>query len=202
LALLEDARRLLENPELLASALAAACTGDNQAVPLETIKRKLVKSLQSGFVDRLSEALAIGDIPPGIGRLRIKKKLHLFLLRDVAAAIDRTDGSVDTPHLSASSHRHVDTRRLPVPIDFSARFDDVFARLDRARGGHNLVSLVTLRQALAVDRAMFDAGLERLRRDGRYVLSAAEGRHGISDEERAAGVLEEGTLLLYVARRV
>jgi hypothetical protein len=52
-----------------------------------------------------------------------------------------------------------------------------------------------------VDRAAFDTGLHQLRVAGRYSLSAAEGRHGLSPEEREAGITEDGTLLLYVSRR-
>jgi hypothetical protein len=85
--------------------------------------------------------------------------------------------------------------------DFARLFDDAFARLDRERGGHNLVSLVGLRQSLPVSREAFDDGLRGLRRQGRYSLSAAEGRHGLSPEERQAGLVEDGTLLLYVSRR-
>jgi hypothetical protein len=86
-------------------------------------------------------------------------------------------------------------------VDFGQRFEEAFARLDRERGGHNLVSLVALRQALAEDRAGFDAGLRQLRREGRYSLSAAEGRHGISPEERDAGIVEDGSLLLFASRK-
>jgi hypothetical protein len=43
--------------------------------------------------------------------------------------------------------------------------------------------------------------LQRLRRAGRYSLSAAEGRHGISAEERDAAIPEDGSLLLFVSRR-
>jgi hypothetical protein len=59
---------------------------------------------------------------------------------------------------------------------------------------------VDLRRALPVDRRTFDTGLEDLRRTGRYILSAAEGRHGISAEEQEAGIHEYGSLLLYVSR--
>ena len=45
-----------------------------------------------------------------------------------------------------------------------------------------------------------EAGLRELRRRGRYSLSAAEGRFGISPTERDAGIMEEGTLLLFVSR--
>ena len=59
-----------------------------------------------------------------------------------------------------------------------------------------------LRRALPAPRETFDAELSRLRRAGRYRLSAAEGRHGIAPEERAAAIPEEGCLLLFVSRNV
>jgi hypothetical protein len=77
----------------------------------------------------------------------------------------------------------------------------VFERLNREKGSHNFVSLVDLRRALPMDCAAFDAALQELRRAGRYTLSGAEGRHGLTPDERAAGISEQGTLLLYVSRR-
>ena len=49
-------------------------------------------------------------------------------------------------------------------------------------------------------RDQFDRELQDLRRAGRYTLSAAEGRGGITPEEREAGIREEGSLLLFVSR--
>ena len=83
----------------------------------------------------------------------------------------------------------------------AADFDSAFDRLDRQKGSHNLVNLLELRRAVPMDHAAFDAGLQQLRRDGRYTLSAAEGRHGVTPEERAAGIVEEGALLLFVSRK-
>jgi hypothetical protein len=91
---------------------------------------------------------------------------------------------------------------LPPPADFERRFEDAFRRLDRDQGGHNFVSLAFLRPALAdVPRAAFDSELQALRVAGRYSLSGAEGRHGLTGEEQVAGIMENGTLLLYVSRR-
>jgi hypothetical protein len=87
------------------------------------------------------------------------------------------------------------------PLAFSQAFDEVFVRLDRAAGGHNFVSLADLRPALNVERTVFDAGLREMRRAGQFTFSAAEGRHGLGEAERAAGITEDGTLLLYVSRR-
>jgi hypothetical protein len=88
------------------------------------------------------------------------------------------------------------------PADLAAALDSAFDRLDRQAGGHNFVSLVDPRRELAGHgRAAVDAELHRQRRAGRYSLAAAEGRHGLTDAERAAGIPEDGQLLLFVARR-
>jgi hypothetical protein len=90
----------------------------------------------------------------------------------------------------------------PSPGDFAQTFDHVFAELDHRAGGHNFVSLVDLRAALFVSLDVFDHELQKLRLAGRYGLSAAEGRHGLSPEEAAAAITEDGALLLYVSRKM
>jgi hypothetical protein len=88
-----------------------------------------------------------------------------------------------------------------VPADFAGAFDEAFNDIDRRKGSHNFAHLLDLRRALPLARDQFEAGLRELRVAGRYTLSAAEGRHGITPEERAAGIVEDGSLLLYVSRR-
>ncbi|MGO8748516.1 MAG: hypothetical protein ACLQNE_21280 [Thermoguttaceae bacterium] len=86
--------------------------------------------------------------------------------------------------------------------DFAAAFDTAFGRLDRRDGSHNFVSLVDLRRALdAWPREAFDGGLRGLRVDGRFDLAGAENLGGLRAEEREAGILEAGSLLLYVSRK-
>ncbi len=88
------------------------------------------------------------------------------------------------------------------PADFDHRFALAFDRLDRAAGGHNFVSLVELRKALPdIGCDAFDRGFRALRIAGKYTPSAAEGRFGVATEERQAGIMEEGTLLLFVSRQ-
>ncbi len=180
-ALAEDAARLADWPPLVEAALAAARTPENQAVAAKDLKKKVALLLRAAFGDALERRLREQALPAGVGVLRIKRTPMLFLLADVNAEMP----APPPPELP----------------NFGQRFDEAFARLDRERGGHNLVSLVALRQAIAVDRTVFDAGLRDLRRQGRYSLSSAEGRHGISPEERAAGVIEDGSLLLFASRK-
>ncbi|AMV27809.1 hypothetical protein VT84_25630 [Gemmata sp. SH-PL17] len=90
---------------------------------------------------------------------------------------------------------------LHLPADFVATFDAAFARIDRERGSNNFVSLVDLRAALpAVPRETFDTCLRQLRRDRRYVLSSDERYDGITPEQQAAAIREEGEFLLHVSR--
>jgi hypothetical protein len=103
------------------------------------------------------------------------------------------------PHIKAAVLALVEAARPPV-ANFAAAFAAAFDRLDRQAGGHNRVSLVALRQALPLDRAAFDTGLLQLRRAGRFTCSAAEGRHGLTAQERAAGITEDRALLLYASR--
>jgi hypothetical protein len=203
LALTEDAEQLADWPPLLAAVVAAIRTEDNQAPPAAGLGKKLARPLQGTFAQTIRRHLQEHTLPPGVGLLRIKGKEHLFLLEDVSSS---------WPTLAETPRREVppparqpatepEPAPAPEPIDFPRLFDEAFERLDRERGSHNLVSLVRLRQEVPVDRARFDAGLHDLRRAGRYTLSAAEGRHGLSPEEQAAGIREDGSLLLWVSRR-
>ncbi|HZY86890.1 MAG TPA: hypothetical protein VFE78_18800 [Gemmataceae bacterium] len=187
-ALTADCDVLAASPLLLQTVLRAARSADNQAVGLADLKKKLIPPLRQPFEAAIARRIDERSLPAAVGCLRIKKKPHLFLLADLGAL-------APTPPAAPKS-------ALPAPPpDFARRFEAAFERLDRERGSHNLVSLVGLRRELTADRATFDAELQRLRRAGRYSLSAAEGRHGISAEERDAAIPEDGSLLLFVSRR-
>jgi hypothetical protein len=218
-----DAPRLAASPALLERALAAARKPDHQAVTLADLGKPLDKRLRPAFAAAAQHAAATHTLPPAVGCLRIKKAPHFFLVADVLPM--RKEGTTG-PVVARSPDRATSPdRRSPAvletfgqpawpgqetgpqqtetgpQLEFARLFDEAFARLDRERGAHNLVSLVGLRRALPLPREAFDDGLRRLRREGRYSLSAAEGRHGLSAEEREAGLSEDGALLLYVSRR-
>lgn len=87
------------------------------------------------------------------------------------------------------------------PADFATAFDAAFARLDREHGSNNFVSLVDLRAALSgLSREAFDAGVQQLRRERRYVLTSDERYDGLTPEQQAAAIREEGEFLLHVSR--
>jgi hypothetical protein len=176
-----DRDRLAAHPLLLETALTVVIKPDNQAVTLADLKKKVAKALQPAFEVAVLSHIERGALPPAVGSLRIKKKLYLYLRTDVP-------GPLPAPF-------------APPVVDFARRFEEAFDQLDAYKGSHNLVSLVDLRRALVMERTAFDARLQELRRAGRYSLSAAEGRHGVTPEERDAGIVEDGTLLLFVSRR-
>lgn len=192
--LAEDREQLLTSPRLLRLALAAARTADNQAVPINDVVKKLPKTLQVDFRAALNRQVSERLLPDDLGVLLVKKKPLLFLRADINA------GSLPPPPPQPIALPS-EPKAAPVLVNFAHLFEEAFARLDRERGGHNHVSLVDLRQAVPMNRAIFDTELQQLRRAGRYSLSAAEGRHGLRDEERDAGIFEDGTLLLFVSRR-
>jgi hypothetical protein len=186
-ALIEDEDRLIASAGLLAYAINASRSDAHQAIPLPDLKKKVSKPFQLRFAQSLGNRVARQQIPEGIGLLRIKKQPCFFFWSDVISA-SPTD--VEDAKLSA-----------PAAVEFAVAFEQAFDALDRQRGSINLVSLVELRRALPFDRDTFERELYELRKANRFSLSGAEGRHGISEEEREAAIREGDNLLLYVIRR-
>jgi hypothetical protein len=183
-ALLEDILQLVASPRLLGFALAACRTAGNHAFSASDLKAKVTSKLQKPFQEAVQRQIQEDTLPPDVGWLLIRNSKKLFALKDL--------------HTGRKTDAAPVVRETP---DFGRHFDEAFRRLDRDKGSHNFVSLVPLRQAVSVPRESFDAGLRQLRQAGLYTLSAAEGRDGLSPEEREAGIPEDGALLLYVSRR-
>jgi hypothetical protein len=110
---------------------------------------------------------------------------------------------------AAAEHRHA---AVPAPSadrqhtaahDFAAHFDTAFARLDGQMGQRNFLKLSDLRHALPqFSREAFDAGLHELRLKNRYTLDSAQGGTvRLTDDERAAGIQEGSSLLVYISRK-
>jgi hypothetical protein len=188
-ALLEDLPRLAASPLLLEFLLRCTRTASNQAASAAELKAKITSKLQKPFQESLVRQIEEESLPSTVGWLLIKNSKKLFLLQDLHTGRRLPEATSKEPAAS-------------VPADFGSLFDQMFQQLDRQGGGHNFVSLVELRQALPVDRATFDAQLRQLRLAGRYTLSAAEGRHGLRPLEQEAAITEDGTLLLYVSRKL
>lgn len=206
-SLLEDLPHLAAGPELLMYMLSSARTASNHASSVAELKRKLTSKLQAVFQDAVQRRIAENALPPGVGWLLIRNAKKLFLLTDLHTGRKEekqepaTPITLETPSTQYSVLGTSYSAPTTPPPRLCADFDAVFARLDRAAGGHNFVSLVDLRRELPLGRAAFDTELRQLRLAGRYTLSAAEGRHGLSATEQEAGIVEDGTLLLYVSRK-
>jgi hypothetical protein len=200
--LAEDRELLMNSPRLLHVALSSARTSDNQAVSVVDLTKKLPRNLQSDFRESLNRQVRERILPVEVGVLIVKKKPLLFLRADISS-MGVQEETVHAVRPSPSVTSKIEPKPEPTPpvLDFAARFDEAFVRLDRQHGAHNHVSLVELRQSILTERAAFDAGLQQLRRAGRYSLSAAEGRHGLDAAERDAAIHEDGSMLLFVSRR-
>jgi hypothetical protein len=188
-ALAEDADKLVGHPAVLEFAIRASRTASNHVFAIAALKNKLTTRLRTSFVAACSHVIEAGALPACAGFLLSKNKPLLFLVDDLRLRNGPETSAKPQAAASRSS------------FDFAPAFDEAFTRLDRQGGSLNFVSLVGLRRAIPLDREQFDLELRRLRLAGRYGLSAAEGRHGISPDEQAAGIIEEGSLLLFVSRK-
>jgi hypothetical protein len=192
----EDLDRLASSPLLLDFLLRSVCHAEHEAAALADLKKKLDKKVQRAFEQNLLAQLAGAVLPSDVGWLTIKKTKYLFFVRDVHRG-------------SAVGNRFpIPNSRFPIPDSlgdiipeqFDKEFAAAFDRLDQQRGSHNFVSLLDLRRELPYRRDVVDGHIQHLRHAGRYAMSAVEGRHGISEEELAAAIPEEDSLLLYVSR--
>jgi hypothetical protein len=218
-ALVEDLELLAGSHLVLEFLLRTLRTSSNQAFSVAQLKAKTSSKLQKPLQAALDRQIEENRLPPTVGWITVNRSKKLFLLTDVRLARD-CDGQVPWPFgssaraapgpgISEQVHDQEGSESLleqevfsdSQQVPFAQAFDRAFQELDRQGGGPNLVSLVDLRRALAVSRETFDEELRRLRLSGRYGLSAAEGRFGLRAEEQQAGVLEDGTLLLYVSRK-
>lgn len=197
-ALLEDQELLAESPLLLETALTEVRTDDSQIVTVANLKTKVTSALWPLVDHAIRRKVQMRSLPSTVGCLIQKKQPVLFLMNDVIAG--RTGSTSPLPPVDQLSGQ---VARDGPEGDFARQFDEAFRRLEQQARSPNYVSLVQLRRALeSYDRRTFDAELRKLREVRRYTLSAAEGRQGITPEEREAGVVEDGALLLYVSRKL
>jgi hypothetical protein len=218
-ALAEDRDQLTGDPRILLAAIARMRTDTRHAFTLKELEAKVPKILKAGFAESIRRRIDQDTLPPSVGWIQHGKGPLLFLVTDLHIRPDRQSETAppgaeqvrkemetSAPPLSEEGERERVGREAseirPTPaIDFAAAFDEAFERLDRQAGQHNLVSLAALRDAVPVDRAVFDRELQQLRLAGRYGLSAADGRQRISPEDRLAAIQEEGSCLLFVSRK-
>ncbi len=190
-AFLEDKEQLFSCGILLEQLLRMKCKANDNAFAVE----KLVSPKSEHFPifrEAINRRIDADTLPPTIGWMWIGKKKQLFFTEDVHRG--RQGGAP----IAAPSQPSPPSEP---PADFARAFDEAFHQINRQKGAHNFVNLVDLRRALPMAPEAFDAALRKLRVAGRYTLSAAEGRHGVTPEERQAGIVEDGSLLLYVSRK-
>ena len=192
---------------LLPFLLGSARTEQTQAFTA----KELAKSVAKPFVTVIAaglEAAEAASLPESVGFVLIKRKRHFFALTDMrtnppASNFRAAAGPVESGRFapSADSSPAAPTPPRENAPHFAIAFAAAFDRLDRARGQLNFVSLVDLRRELALcSRSEFDAHLLELRRARQYTLKAAEGLDGLTPDELAAGIREDGDLLLNVSR--
>jgi hypothetical protein len=202
IALADDLELLAGSRLLLEFMLQSLRTPSNQAFSAAQLKAKTSRKLQAPFQAVLRRQIDEGSLPPTVGWLMINRAKKLFLLADLHTAPQDSGVTALRPSAQPSISGEEAFTGEPSASSFPQTFEQTFAELDRRAGAHNFVSLVDLRAALPVPRDVFDRELQKLRLAGRYGLSAAEGRHGLSPEEAAAAITEDGTLLLYVSRKM
>lgn len=194
--LAEDIKAIARADRLLELQLHSARSHEDRAVGLTRLCKGISRALGGEFKAAIEQRIKERRMPRGIGALPGKTPL-VFLVADAILP------PADTPARSAEAASDRSGSSDERAQSFAARFDAAFAALDRASGGHNYVTLRSLRAALPdVPRATFDAELSALRRQRRYTLDPSDGRHHqMTEEERGAGIMEAGSLLVYVARR-
>ncbi len=218
LTLREDIDRLAGSTQLLECGIQACRKTDDCGFHVDEIATKLLgkaagnpqSDLRERFVRLTNEKLASHTAPATIGWINEKGKPLLFLAEDLfpkaglshrgAGRAEAEEGkrpareSAATPAPAASVPTAVDDR-------FAEQFDEAFRRLDGEKGFYNFVSLFDLRRALGqYSREQFDRGLKLLRRARRFRINVGEGRSGVSAEQQAAAIIEDGTIHTSVSR--
>jgi len=161
------------------------------------------KSAREQFTHGLVERADRGELGSEIASLLVAGEQFYFRLQDLT---NRPAFSPTTP--SAAKPHPVTT---PVPaaartarvVDFASAFDAAFQQLDQQHGRRNYLQVLDLRTALPqFDRGTFDAELRQLRLAGRYTMDSAHGGYTqLTDAQRAAGIQEGSSLMIYVSRK-
>jgi len=201
LALLEDGQSLAESPRVLEYLLRLSRTPTNQAISVAQMKNKVSGGLKKSFAEAANRLVDENRLPQGIAWIFVNRTRKLFFIDELHRSAQPSDQGSRVSSDQDGVHAAPAITPSTSTADFSEAFDAAFEKLNRQEGSMNFVSLVDLRRALSsYPLPVFDAELRKLWSEGRYSLRAAEGRFGISPEEREAGFLQEGTLLLFVSR--
>jgi hypothetical protein len=201
----------IQSDDLLVSLLqrkrGANVTRAHSVAELKVLLR--TKSHQDAFAQATEERLRDGELPAGVGAIRRKQSVLLFLVEDAIGPLSHL-GSMAAParYVAGAAHGGHRTSIAEPPAapahapDFDRAFETAFDHLARANR-LNLVKLSALRAALPwADSAEFNQRLDVLRDQDRYVLQTFDGRHGqLTPEDEAAAIVEAGRRFVYVARK-
>ncbi|MCA9048177.1 MAG: hypothetical protein KDA89_05580 [Planctomycetaceae bacterium] len=207
IAFVEDAKVLAASPGLVPALLSSQIKSDVQAVPIDRLsKAKGVHgAVQPHILTALEAMLTRDELPPQIGALKISKKWHLFFLKDVKNSSGISPATVERSVVpeSAKSVLLTPSGNTTTASSFAQDFIKAFEHLDRASGHRNYLKLLDLRRELGqYDRPQFDAGILDLCRTRQFWLESSEGSMvRLSEDEKAAGIMDGGNLLIYCRRR-
>ena len=169
------------------------------------------------FISAIWRVLSRDPRFAGMTMQQFKRRL-IDANREMAITLARADlvGAMDPTEVSESeirdlgsefhfvldrSHRDEDARddREARALANASVVLDTFDRLDR---GNNYVLLYDMRLALpTLTRAEFDAAVNNLRRSKTLSLDSDDGRHvRLTEDERAGGIREAGSNLVYAQR--
>jgi hypothetical protein len=194
----DDVPQLAATDELLRFVMELACRSKAKLFTPTQLSGQLTgaRQVDKVFQQTLNARLKDNSLPVGLGSLAGTNTTYVFRLADIQTTI-RADAShsISEPLTSPS-----EPAARP---DFAALFAEAFLRLDREQGSHNFVKIADLRRALPqFDRAAFDAGLWQLRKHNLFTADSSDGNYEqLMPEERAAGIREGDSLLIYVSRK-
>lgn len=178
----------------------------------DLLAKQVHADLRQSFAAQLAERLRREDLPAGYAWLPSEPPL-IFQAGDVRPGEPFRVAGAEATAPASRDHHAPGATTAPEPVaepareeptrDFAEAFRAAFDAIDHRNRGTNSVRLLDLRNELGdFDRHRFDAGLRQLRVAREFALDSHEGLHRpLTPEERAAGIAEQGSLLVYVSRR-
>lgn len=206
-ALAEDLDAPPYATRLLAAALAAARTQGRNTRTAAFSAKEIAAALdeqskhhRKRIETRITEAAQAAQLPPGLHWISVKGAPLFFHGADMQPPEAQ---SVPIPAVTKPAQPPPTTSTSTRLEEFPARFAQAFEQIDQRMGRRNFVKVYELRRELPqYNREQFDQGLWKLREQGRYAMNSSDGNVvALSPEERDAGIMEAGSLLVYVSRK-
>jgi hypothetical protein len=209
IGLAEDVQQIAESSLLLSVLLPKHIKPEQQVVSVTALARtKGLHAAVQPFVEAaVEQVITSNSLPSALGALRISGKWNLFFQKDVTGSSDPSSDTLGATKLqpglqtekSTSSSVGAEKEKRTFADDFITAFE----KLDRESSFRNYLKLLDLRLELQhYDRTEFDRGIMDLCRKRQFGLEGSEGSTvKLTDEERAAGIIDGGSLLVYCRRR-